>query len=46
MKNAATDAGSVRCSDIASMKVYKKGAWTLEEEAKLSESVQKLGTRL
>jgi hypothetical protein len=35
----------VRRLDIAGRKHFEKGAWTLEEDAKLTEAVQKHGTR-
>jgi hypothetical protein len=35
----------VRCLDTASMQVFEKGAWTPEEDAKLTEAVQKFGTK-
>jgi hypothetical protein len=35
----------VRCLDISSREAFEKGAWTPEEDAKLTEAVQKIGVR-
>lgn len=33
-----------RCLDISSIKVFEKGAWTPEEDSKLTSAMQKIGT--